>query len=68
MTTTEKIDVIIENQYGGFSGRKMEKLGTVYKKLRERIGDEKYLAFIEAQQLINPRPVYKIPENILNHE
>ena len=58
-TTLEKIKQIEREQYNDFDGRKMIGLKQVHSILRNRIGDEDYLRYIEKQQKENPRPVHK---------
>ena len=58
-TTLEKIKQIEREQYNDFDGRKMIGLKQVHSILRNRIGDEDYLRYIEKQQKENPRPVFK---------
>ena len=53
-----RIEQLLELQYNSFRGRKMQALKEVHKRLREYLGDEKYIAFLEKQFVENPMPKY----------
>lgn len=65
-TIQQQIDEIEHRYYGGYQGRAMRLVGIANNLLREAIGDYLFLAYIEKQERDNPRPVYNLPEHLLN--
>jgi hypothetical protein len=65
-TTRQKINEIIERQYNGYRGNAMSLVGIAHTMLREAIGDYLFLAYLEKQERDNPKPVYQLPEHLLN--
>jgi hypothetical protein len=57
-TTAERIAELHKEQYNDFKGTKMQTLKIVHAALRHYAGDIKYLAFLEEQKIVNPRPIY----------
>lgn len=65
-TIRQQINEIIERQYNGYRGNAMRLVGIAHALLHERIGDYLFLAYLEKQERDNPKPVYNLPEHILN--
>lgn len=55
----DRIDEIIKSQYNGFRGKFMKSIRNIHWIMRMKIGDQKYLEYIQKQKSQNPRPVYK---------
>jgi len=65
MNTQEQIEKIIENEYNNYQGKFYIRLKMIHSLIREKQGDEKFLKFLLDSKSKNPKPIYKIPENIL---
>lgn len=61
-STADKIDEIIADQYNDFKGRIFSSMQPMHLQMREILGDEKYLEYLEKSKLDNPKPVYTVPE------
>lgn len=60
MTTTEKINTIILERYpNDYAGRRNMHLRQLHAELRQKLGEEKFLAFLEDQEENNPKPKYQ---------
>lgn len=62
----QQIIEIEERQYNGYRGNAMRLVGIMHECLRDAIGDFAFLKYLEKQERDNPRPVYNLPEHILN--
>lgn len=65
-TIQQQIDEIIDRQYNGYRGDAMALVGIAHGILRDFVGDYLFLAYLEKQERDNPRPVYNLPEHLLN--
>jgi len=63
----EKIKELVKSQYEDFKGKRMWALKELHNVMRITMGDEKYLEFLEKSAKENPRPVYKIPDELSSH-
>lgn len=63
MTTQDKIAAIIKDEFRDYRGYHplVRAIKKVHEKIRQRDGDEIFLAFLERSVKENPRPVYKSP-------
>lgn len=57
-TTQDKIAQIIKEEYGNYAGMATRKFILLHGIMRTKMGDEKFLEYLEGQKRINPRPVY----------
>jgi len=58
LQTQEKISAIITEQYNNYNGRLLKTLSKIHRLLRNRLGDEGFLLFLEEQKNTNPQPKY----------
>lgn len=65
-TTDRQIDEIVERYYNGYRGNAPRLVGIAHRILRQSIGDYLFLAYLEKQERDNPKPVYNLPESLLN--
>jgi hypothetical protein len=65
-TIKEEINEIVERQYNGYRGNAMRLVGIAHGLLHDAIGDYLFLAYLEKQERDNPKPVYNLPEYLLN--
>lgn len=61
MSTQEKIDKIIHEEFFDYNGRVMTSLFYQHAEMRAQYGDEMFLKFLEKCQNDNPRPIYEPP-------
>ena len=64
MTTQQKIDALIEEQFMGYRGRMYQGIKHVHDALRSTVGDGIFLLVLEDCKRKNPRPIYQISEDI----
>jgi hypothetical protein len=57
-------EIILERYPHEYAGRVNMTMRKLHMEMREKMGDEKFLEFLEEQQLNNPVPVYQMPESI----
>ncbi len=60
-TTSDKINKIILERYHDYVGRRNIPFRKLHADMREKLGDDKFLEYLELQEEDNPRPVYKSP-------
>lgn len=62
LTTPAQIDAIIADQYNNWQGSVFAGMRRYHSELRALLGDYSYLEFLKTAKLLNPKPVYKLPE------
>lgn len=66
MTTREKIDALIEDQFSGYRGKYNKPLKILHAMMRIHMTEKQFLAFLEKQKVDNPKPEYVPPPYLLN--
>lgn len=61
MTTKEKINKIVKDQYNDYKGTFMQPLLKVHTYMRNNMTNEKFLELLEKSVNENPRPKYNSP-------
>jgi hypothetical protein len=64
MSTQDEIREIVKNRYSNYEPRLFRKIGFIHCHMRMMIGDEKFLEFLKKADKENPRPIYKVPDEI----
>lgn len=54
-----RIEADLYNSYNGRAWKPLEKINTL---LQYKIGDYKFLAYLQKARVINPKPVYSLPK------
>jgi len=66
MTTQEKINKIHHEYYNNFNGSLLYVNKNLHSELRNFLGDDEYLIYLENIIKENPKPIYKIPDGFYN--
>lgn len=68
MSTADKIAAIVKDQYNNYTGKYMRNLIVPHAHLRDKLGDEKFLEYLEERKIADPRPVFEPAEVVVKEK